>query len=296
LYDGNSWKSFTQQNGLFSNAVTCIKEDKEGKIWVATDNGLNVYSGGKFVDTGLAGKSILTIVFDRDQNLWVGCWRASVSGGGLFRYDGKRWESYTTKVGLPGLEILKVFEDSHGNIWVGTYEQGRGAGVGCYDGRQWKSYTRKNGLINDCVYSMFQDPDGNMWFGTVGGISLFDGKSWYRITTMDGLVDDRVYSMLIDSKKKMWFGTEGGVSRFDGKNWISFTREEGLVENLVRAIIEDNDGKIWFGTYPYEKGKGGISVARYTQESKSLSERVIKYLPSNLTQKFLDPGESLQEV
>ena len=41
------------------------------------------------------------------------------------------------------------------------------------------------------------------------------------------------------------------------------------MENLVRAIIEARDGSLWFGTYPYARGAGGISVARY-QATKSL--------------------------
>lgn len=291
LHDAKMWRTFTKRDGLHSNAVTSIKEDKDGKIWVGTDEGLNLFDGIKFIDVGLFGKHILNILFDRKWNLWVGCWGKEILGGGLFKYDGRKWETFSTQTGLAGLEILKVFEDSRGNIWVGTYEQSMGAGVGCYDGQKWRAYTQREGLINNCVYSMFEDPDGNMWFGTVGGVSIYDMKrnKWYRVTTLDGLVDDRVYCMLIDSNKKMWFGTEGGVSRFDGKNWKSFTQKDGLVENLVRTILEDRDGNIWFGTYPYAPGRGGISIAKYSQGSKRISEKIIRYLPGNLTQKSLGP-------
>ena len=203
VYDGNKWKTFTKRHGLSSNEVNCIREDKQGRIWIATDGGMNLFSGDRFVEAGLFMKSILNITFDVNGNLWAGCWRALSSGGGLFKYDGEKWEGFSTRSGLPGLEILKVFEDSRQRIWVGTYEQGRGAGVGCFDGKKWKVYNRNDGLINDTVYSMFEDPGGNMWFGTIGGISIFNGKTWYKMTTMDGLVDDRVYCMFIDSSKKM---------------------------------------------------------------------------------------------
>jgi len=292
LYDGKEWKTFNEDHGLLSNEVTCIREDRKGKIWVATDSGLNSFDETRFVEAGLNGKSLLNIIFDRQGNLWAGCWRAMSSGGGLFKFDGERWQSFSTRTGLPGLEILKVFEDSGGNIWVGTYEHGEGAGVGCYDGKNWQVYNESDGLINNCVYSMFEDPEGKMWFGTVGGISVFERKKkWYRVTMLDGLIDDRVYCMLIDSKKKMWFGTEGGVSRYDGENWKSFTAEDCLVENLVRAILEDREGNLWFGTYPYEPGRGGISIAKYSRGTKSISERILLYLPDDLTQKSLGPGE-----
>jgi len=290
LFKDSEWRVFTKGDGLHSNEVTCIREDANGKIWIATDNGLNILEGDRILDAGLVGKSILNITFDQRGDLWVGCWRATQSGGGLFHYTGQRWETFTTRDNLPGLEILKVFEDSKGNIWIGTYEHGMGAGVGCFDGRRWQNYNQADGLVNDCVYSMFEDPSGNMWFGTIGGVSIYDGRQWHTLTRNDGLVDNRVYCMLIDSQKKMWFGTEGGVSRFDGEGWHSFTRRDGLVENLVRTIIETKDGSLWFGTYPYERGRGGISIARY-EEGKSLPDRILHLLPERPPTKALGTGD-----
>jgi ligand-binding sensor domain-containing protein len=288
--EDDRWKIFTKVDGLHCNEVTCIREDEHGKVWVATDGGLNAFEGDKVVDAGLVGKSILSITIDMRGDLWAACWRATQTGGGLFRFDQRTWEMFSTRQNLPGNDLLKVFEDSRGNIWVGTYEHGLGAGVGYYDGRRWRSYNRKDGLVNDCVYSMFEDPAGNMWFGTIGGVSVFDGKNWHNLTKKDGLVDNRVYCMMIDSQKKMWFGTEGGVNRFDGESWISFTKKDGLVENLVRAIVELQDGSLWFGTYPYARGRGGISVAKY-EETKSLPDRVLKLLPDQPTPKELDSGK-----
>ena len=291
LLSGGRWNVFTSENGLESDAVTSFAEGKDGRIWIATDKGLNFFDGRGIHSAGLTGKSLLNIVFDRGGNLWAGCWRMGASGGGLFRFDGFRWEAFTRSSGLPGMEILKVFEDSRGWLWVGTYEFGIGAGVGCFDGKKWTRYNKSTGLIDDCVYSMFEDPDGNIWFGTVGGIGVFDQakEKWHALTTLDGLVDDRVYCMLIDSRKKMWFGTEAGVSRYDGTSWRSFTRENGLVENLVRAILEDKEGRVWFGTYPYQPGRGGISIARYAKPPESLQEKLHKFLPPTLAPKRLEP-------
>lgn len=289
LFENQKWRIYTRADGLHCNEVTCIREDGCGAIWIATDDGLNIIKGNQIQDGGLTHKSLLNLTFDRDGKLWAGCWRATHSGGGLYRYDGHKWDSFTTRQNLPGQEIMKVFEDSKGQIWVGTYEQGMGAGVGCFNGHQWQNYTEKDGLADNCVYSMFEDPSGNMWFGTVKGISIFDGKRWHNLTSKDGLVDNRVYCMLIDSKKKMWFGTEGGVSRYDGCNWRTFNKNDSLVENLVRTIIETKDGSLWFGTYPYAKGKGGISIAR-NETAKSITEKILDLLPEPKQPKQLTSG------
>ena len=277
-FESGKWQTYTTRDGLFSNEVTCIRESTDGRLWFATDKGLNVLEQNSIKSAGLAGKSLLNITFDQTGNLWAGCWRASQSGGGLFRYDGHQWQAYTDRQEVPGVEILKVFTDSQGRLWIGTYEFGSGAGVGCFDGKNWQTFTTRHGLANDCVYSMFEDPQGNMWFGTLGGVSIFDGQSWHTLTRSDGLVDDRIYCMLIDSNKKMWFGTEQGISRFDGTNWLTYTKKDGLVESLVRAIIEADDGSLWFGTYPYAAGAGGISVARY-ENRKTLSDGILDLLP-----------------
>jgi ligand-binding sensor domain-containing protein len=293
-FDGKAWRVLTTREGLASNAVTCFAEDRQGRIWIATDGGLSVFDGERIRDAGLTGKSLLNIIVDKRGQVWAGCWRVFSSGGGLYRFDGTSWTTFGRSDGMPGMEILKVYEDSRGWIWVGTYEFGRGAGVGCFDGKAWRSYATQDGLIDDCVYSMFEDPDGDMWFGTVGGVSVFDPKKrkWFPLNTLDGLVNDSVYCMLIDSRQKMWFGTEGGVSRYDGAHWTSFTVKDGLVDNLVRAVLEDREGNIWFGTYPYEPGRGGISVARFAKKTKELAEKVSKYLPKSLKAKALEPHKS----
>ena len=157
--------------------MTCIREDAQGRIWLATDSGLNVLEDNKITDAGLAGKSLLNITFDQQGHLWAGCWRAVSSGGGLFRFNGRDWETFSTRQNLPGLEILKVFTDSQGQIWVGTYDQGIGAGVGCFDGSDWLTYTQKDGLVENLVRSIIETRDGCLWFGTypytrgAGGIS-----------------------------------------------------------------------------------------------------------------------------
>lgn len=287
------WRLLTRQQGLLSNNVTCIREDRQGQIWLGTDRGLNVFEEDHIREAGLTGKSLLSLVVDQKDRIWAGCWRASRSGGGLFCLEGGSWKSFSKSEGLPGQEILKVFEDTRGRIWVGTYEGGIGAGAGCLEGNKWHSYRKRDGLIDNCVYSMFEDPAGAIWFGTVGGISIFDGKHWHRVTEQDGLADNRVYSMLIDRNKKMWFGTEGGVSRFDGEDWISFTQEDGLAENLVRTILETSDKELWFGTYPYTAGRGGISIAR-SGEIKSLPDRILDLLPDGGPSGLLGDGKSDQ--
>jgi ligand-binding sensor domain-containing protein len=304
VYQSGAWTVYDRRHGLASNDVTCIREDSKGRIWAATSGGLNRFENGRFVNAGLIGNSLLNMTFDRQQSLWVGCWRhAGRTGGGLYVAEGvgKRsvstrnsvgWQAITTRQGAPGLEVLKVFEDSRGHIWVGTYDGGQGSGVGRWNGSEWRRYTRRDGLIGDCVYSMFEDPDGRMWFGTTKGVSIYDGRVWRTLTTRDGLAGNEVYAMFIDDEKKMWFGTGRGVSRFDGKNWKSFTRRRELPAKLVRTIAQDRDGCLWFGTYPYLPGRGGIGRARKPGIYDRIERRMTRNLPPGRRNKHIGSGES----
>lgn len=303
VYEGGAWTIYDRRHGLASNDVTCIREDSRGRIWAATSSGLNRFENGEFVSAGLSGNSLLNMTFDRQQSLWVGCWRhIGRAGGGLYVAEGigKRnvsarqslgWQAITTRQGAPGLEVLKVFEDSKGRIWVGTYDGGRGSGVGCWDGSSWRRFTERDGLIGDCVYSMFEDPGGRMWFGTTKGVSIYDGKVWRSLTTRDGLANNKVYAMFIDNEKKMWFGTQGGVSRFDGKNWKAFTRRKELPAKLVRTIEQDSDGCLWFGTYPFMPGRGGIARARKPGIYDSIENTMRKKLPPGHRRRSIGPGD-----
>lgn len=273
MYENGSWTVYDRRHGLASINVTCVREDARGRIWASTSAGLNRLEHGRFVAAGLTGNSLLNLTFDREQNLWAGCWRyAGRAGGGLYVAEGigtrnlstgedPSWHAFTEREGAPGLEVLKVFEDSRGDIWVGTYDGGRGAGVGRWNGSQWRRFTSRDGLVGDCVYSMFEDPDGRMWFGTTGGVSIYDGTKWRTLNRADGLASNQVYAMFIDAEKKMWFGTGRGVSRFDGMKWKTFAKRSELPAGLVRTIAQDSDGCLWFGTYPPLPGRGGIGRA-----------------------------------
>ena len=41
-------------------------------------------------------------------------------GGGVSRYDGRSFTSYTTAQGLADNAVLAIIEDKKGNLWFGT--------------------------------------------------------------------------------------------------------------------------------------------------------------------------------
>src|SRR5579871_245542 len=70
-----SFKTYTQDQGLQNTAVQHALQDRDGLIWVATQNGLFWYDGKEFRqidDPGIPGKYIQSLYESGDRTLWVG--------------------------------------------------------------------------------------------------------------------------------------------------------------------------------------------------------------------------------
>ncbi|RBW62509.1 hypothetical protein DS884_02480 [Tenacibaculum sp. E3R01] len=127
-FDGNSFVHFTTKEGLNSNSVQSIVEDKKGNIWIGTrvaekDNpnldkrygkgGLNKYNGSKFVQfpemKGLNESDVFTIYKDISNDLWV-----STTSNGVYNYTDKGFINYEVPI-----STMAFFKDIKGNICLG---------------------------------------------------------------------------------------------------------------------------------------------------------------------------------
>ncbi|OGG54945.1 MAG: hypothetical protein A3F84_06935, partial [Candidatus Handelsmanbacteria bacterium RIFCSPLOWO2_12_FULL_64_10] len=238
---GQAWTRLTTRDGLASNAVSCIFQDREGNLWFGTEQGLSRYNGRSFttftIQQGLAHNEVNSIFQDREGYLWLG------TGGGLSRYDGKTFTNFTTQDGLAHKVVRSIFQDREGYLWLGT-----GGGVGRYDTHSFTTYTAKDGIAYDVVLSLFQGRDRHIWICTEEGVSRYDGKYFTIFSAQDGLPHNYVRLVFQDQKGHFWFSTRGGVSRYDGKTFTIFSAQDGLVSNNVLSIYQDRDGHLWFGT------------------------------------------------
>jgi signal transduction histidine kinase/ligand-binding sensor domain-containing protein len=265
----NSYLNITEKEGLSSNVVKCILQDKLGNIWAGTDGGglskiiLNDINGSIKLEVthfmekeGLYNNVVRSNLQDSNGNLWFG------TNDGVSKYNGKIFSHYTINEGLKNNAVRCLLKDKSGNIWVGT----DGGGVSKYDGKSFTHYTTKQGLSNNCVLSILQDKKGNFWFGTDAGANKFDGKSFTIYSEREGLSNNAVYSILEDRDGNIWFGTDGGfVTKFDGKDFRIYSAKEGLSKSSVYCMLEDTHNNIWFGT------RGG-GIIRYARKQKGGTE------------------------
>lgn len=124
---------------LSSDRTSTILVDRDGRVWVGTDNGLNRV-------TGSYSRATQTFVVDE-------------------------WRVYNNTTGLPASSVNCLAEDGGGNMWVGT-DNGL-AQIDAHNGSvAFTLDTSNSGLIDNRVNSLLVDTEaGDLWIGTLNGLS-----------------------------------------------------------------------------------------------------------------------------
>lgn len=265
-YDSQTFTNLSEKDGLCSNVVNAVVEDKDGIMWFGTAKGLCSYDGTKFTniplpqedtqsvspETGLPSRkteTVLALIQSLNGDFWIG-----TDASGAYRFDGKKFTSFLKFEGriqpndnVYNNCITSILEDRNGNIWFTSMTHG---GISRYDGETMTHFTTKDGLLGDMIKPSFEDSRGNIWFGSIqnleGGINIFDGTSFKSFTKKDGLCDSNVACFYEDEESRIWIGTGDGVCSYDGKNFTEFNNKgESLGD--IRFIIKDSANNMWFG-------------------------------------------------
>ena len=265
-YDGEGFETYSTADGLADDEVVSLLEDGAGDLWVGTLKDLSRWDGQRFhtyttkhgleetyfTTDGLPRIGVSSLLQDRQGQIWAGTW------GGVSRWDGERFHTFTSRDGLANDWVRCLLEDREGRIWVGTgvWDSGAGrmeqkGGISVWDGHSFQTYTTDHGLARGMVRCLLEDRLGQIWVGTWGGgVSRWDGQRFETYATEQGLANNQVFSLLEDRTGQVWMGTVGGgLSRFDQSQLALFTTADGLPSDGVLALMEDNRGRIWAGTW-----------------------------------------------
>ncbi len=158
MFDGKQWRSWTHKDGLGAPNEENLPISFNTGLGTRTRHDLNVLTGGA---PTYNPNYIFSVHVDRKDRVWVGTW-----GGGVARYDGRRWKNYSMKDGLAGNIVYSIDEAEDGTLWVGTDR-----GVSRFDGDNWYSYGREEGLLNEHVYALAAVSNAEVWVGTRGAVS-----------------------------------------------------------------------------------------------------------------------------
>jgi len=194
------------KGGLPNDWVYGLAEGRNGDIWLATEGGMARFAKGRWenwnhakgmgasydrvkkdiafkndpskqsvhhakqkeemglqdVDVAYNPNYIVALEVDAVGQVWAGTW-----GGGVSRFDGRRWQSYTTTEGLPGNHVFALHLDPKGELWVGT----NNGLTRWQNGKFAKAMTTADGLFANNIFAMTSSPDGALWVGSYGGVA-----------------------------------------------------------------------------------------------------------------------------
>ena len=223
----------------FDAGVTAIVMDRDGNPVVGTrDAGVFWLSAdGRWqpiaTEQGLSHKTVLSLVFDAEGNLWVG-----TDGGGLNRIKRK---TFSVPAALHPWVVQSAAGDAAGGLWVAY----NGQGLSCLRTNVATDF-RLGGRNN--AWSVLVDRRQQVWAGSRGE-GLFRFMSYY-FQPVIGLekIGAQIYALFEARSGKIWVGGDHGLASFDGGQWQTYSAADGLPPNAVRALAEDAAGTLWIGT------------------------------------------------
>jgi signal transduction histidine kinase/ligand-binding sensor domain-containing protein len=286
-YQGRT-STFNHNDGLSSDEVNALFEDREGTIWIGTSDGLDRFREltvtSLSVQEGLSSATANSVLAARDGSLWIG------TTDGLDRRKDGRTTIYRRRSdpALPDDTVQSLFEDERGRIWVSgfrglaAFEKGRFTAVpsipegfkhaiaGDGHGGLWLSlWGTANDyglahLVDDKIIEqvswqklgggpgtgLVPDPDGGVWTGLLsGGLAHFHaGKIRNLPLSDDRGVARRVFEISRDRDGSIWAATENGLSRIKDGHVATLTTANGLPCNTVLWIIEGDLSSYWIYT------------------------------------------------
>ena len=252
------FRYFTVENGLSSNSVRAMTQDKYGYIWMGTDEGLNRYDGKNIKSYklgSLGANEYISALYHTDETLWVG----TDNGLYTYNYDTESLIFFTSRTaddqGIKST-ISSIAEDKDRNLWFAT----TGQGVFKYNPQKQHldqyEFRDANGIIS-CVCI---DNENQVWVVTNGGTHpLFrlnkveDEFEPFDVKYANARHNSNALAMFEESNHTLWLGTwESGlqkINKYTGEATVYLHPEDGQKGTMhIHSIMEYAPHQLMIGS------------------------------------------------
>lgn len=213
-------RTYSVVDGLPSDRIVCLVNDRDGFLWVCTSGGLSRFDGSRFVTygtaQGLPDPVVNHFLQTRSGSRWV-----AMNGGGVARLDpgtpnadGCIFEPFDVGSTPRSMRVNILFETRAGSLLAGT-------DGGLFRARHPDAAARfelvplalpgfpDSGLK---VWAIAEDGEGRIWVGTSGGLVLLPGnRPPEHIHVAPAQSVDHVYDIVLDATGRLWLGHDTGV-------------------------------------------------------------------------------------
>ncbi|MDZ7261610.1 MAG: hypothetical protein ONB05_05840, partial [candidate division KSB1 bacterium] len=262
-FDGQNFRSY--QLGSGAGLVSIILEDRKGNLWLGTWDGLRKFNQAGFdvVKAGLGSNKVQSIVQDGWENLWI-----ATLGGGVSKYDGRKFENYSISSGLVSNHIHCAFRDQEGHLWFGMTR-----GVVQYDPVSPRVQVRPSYYIsqNNSARFHFAADDGK--FGTNPQEILFS----HQLIPPQGQTKPK-WSPFLKTSTVSYSALSRGlytirIQAIDGQGNKSTTMDSTFV---IKSLVAESPGVQLTTTLPDTIGHGKV-VIEYEGSDNITSSSGLQY-------------------
>lgn len=270
------------EQGMSNGRVVDMVQDRQGRVWMATDGGLHCWDGYRFTvydqyNSPLPSNELNTVLADDDgETVWIG-----TRHEGMCRLNTRtgEWKLMNTRDGLLSNAVTRLIHATDGGIWVAYYL--RGIDYMAPDGTLTHYSNEQFPSLIEPFWTAVDDGKGNLYIGHVrNGLSVLDMRArtltCYPNTGQasdTSPIGDDAYSLCWDAEGNLWTATVAGVSVFSPREhrYVSHIPTSTNVLSLlcrrsgemlvgvggdgVFSMMEDRQGNLWKAD-----GRRGVSV------------------------------------
>ena len=176
-----SFRNYTQADGLGNNHSEVISVDSKGNILIGTTQGLSIldpstnkmtnYNSDPKNSNSLSTGFVSAIFEESPSVLWVG----TIDGLNRIDRTSNKFKHYFEQNGLPNNSIRGIRQDNNGFLWISTNK-----GITKFDPQKesFKNFTKLDGIQGNeyVINSCYKTRNGKLLFGGVNGFDFFDPK------------------------------------------------------------------------------------------------------------------------
>jgi len=276
-------EAFTQENGLTSDYVHCVLQDREGNVWFGTTGGLDRFRQSPVVSVPLQpisyrGALPIPSLHSFTTSALVAGDQGAVWAAGLGPQVLLKIQNDKIVTQLRDRPIDCAYRDPNGVVWFATpssifrianerldaigsklgpviynYHGAVPAGQGLTL-RQLHLPTKGGIAVSpqSRVKVITQDQFGRLWIPVESGTFRLERSGWTSLESLGGPGGTATVEFT-DSQGRIWFGFGNTVAMLDGHRVKTFSGNDGVQVGTVMSI-QGKATKIWIG------GEFGLEV------------------------------------
>lgn len=249
------YKSSAREGSLSFDSVRAICTDADGRLWVGTKNGLNIFDGDRFEvyshdyydSRSITHNSIHEIFRDSQNSMWLGTYFGGVC---YSTPQSSPFVSLFSKPGgnnLNGNVISDITEDTDGSLWIGTNSEGLNHMLPDGSFEHIRSIEGKNTEPVDIKCIRLSALSGKIYVGSdAARLSVLDRRSG-KLTDLGADAPRDCYALEDNRRGGLFIGSTSGLFEYDEKNGgFSKILMVGDITN-IKALKYDSGGILWIG-------------------------------------------------